>query len=139
MHQIEIVLNNPSDKDKCGIYKITIGNRFYIGSSLIIGRRMKDHKSVINRMLKKFPSIDEKEYYLWFVVQYIKRNPSIKKIYVDVTDYYEPQDHKEMRHIEWEIINKEGESGLLLNSKQPQKSYNTISHLFGDCDFIDQS
>ena len=49
-HSIQVVVKNwdnltieEKDKQQCGVYCITIGERFYIGSCVNFGRRIKDH------------------------------------------------------------------------------------------------
>lgn len=47
----KVILHNiPANRKVCGIYKIMFGEKFYIGQSFHVGKRMKQHRAEINKI-----------------------------------------------------------------------------------------
>lgn len=68
----------------CGIYRIIVGDCFYIGRSVDIKRRASQHFKEINAILK-LPEVIP-NHYMGKVRDYLLSNPAIKKIYFELLE-----------------------------------------------------
>lgn len=81
---IEIVFRNKYHKLMRGIYKITVGNKFYIGQASRVAERIYAHESCINWCLKRYGMPKKYEKHYIKMAKYLHENPSINTLYVDV-------------------------------------------------------
>lgn len=81
---IIIEYKNPQHKLMKCVYKITIGNRFYIGQCMRLAERMYQHQGHINRCLKRYTMPKETEISYIPIVRYLHENPKISTLQVEV-------------------------------------------------------
>jgi hypothetical protein len=83
-YNFDIEYKQPAHKLMKGIYKITIGNKFYIGQSKRLAVRMYQHQRGITGCLNRYgmPRPYEMMYLPW--ARYLNENPYIKSGQVEV-------------------------------------------------------
>lgn len=81
---IVIEYKNPHHKLMKCIYKITIGNKFYIGQCMRLAERMYQHQGAINRCLKRYAMPKETEVNYIPIVRYLHENPKVTVLQVEV-------------------------------------------------------
>jgi hypothetical protein len=81
---IKIVYKNPHHKLMRGIYKISIGDRFYIGQARILARRMYSHQMGINNCLRHFGMPKESHSHYINIARYLHEHPLISSLQVEV-------------------------------------------------------
>lgn len=81
---IVIEYKNPQHKLMKCIYKITIGNKFYIGQCMRLAERMYIHKSKINLALTRYTMTREADEHYIHIARYLHENPKVTKLQVEV-------------------------------------------------------
>jgi hypothetical protein len=76
----------PKDRFARCIYKISFGERFYIGAADWLERRMRSHKSTINRLLAGTLQMNEKNDYYCHIITHLQKYPEIVEGIVTVLE-----------------------------------------------------
>jgi hypothetical protein len=71
------------NRKRCGVYKITYGDKFYIGSSVHVLKRAKEHRSAINSHFR-WPSNNSRV--SASVLDHIRANRDIKTMFVEMLE-----------------------------------------------------
>jgi hypothetical protein len=85
-----------------GIYRISLGDRFYIGSTFSIYKRTYQHEFSLNKTIFNYPTSHPRydNYNKW--AQYVFESRGVEKAYVDVVERCisdEQMWHRELYHI----------------------------------------
>jgi hypothetical protein len=81
MRKIDIVFAEPRHRQMKGIYRIDVGNIFYIGRAGLLANRMYNHSLSINKYLES-QSLPESEKYHERIIRYLQDNPKIETMKV---------------------------------------------------------
>ena len=81
---IKIVYKNQHHKLMRGIYRITVGDKFYIGQARILAERMYSHQTVINGCLRRFAMPKQSERQYLKMAKYLHEHPLISQIQVEI-------------------------------------------------------
>lgn len=84
MRKISLKIVNPLCPLAKGVYKITVGGKFYIGAASRLQARIYQHEMGVNRALREYPERHPtySQYYWW--AKYIHENEGIAVCSVDL-------------------------------------------------------
>jgi hypothetical protein len=104
---IRLTYKHNAHKLMRGVYRITMGNKFYIGRTRFFATRVWRHDKALNQALRYYPDLlpDHEMYREW--CRYLHENPKIKEAKCEIIHYCEDDDalHEMENKLLREVLN----------------------------------